>query len=439
MQEHKMAKPNDCFSSDFKPTPYWWDASPRQPDDMAKPPASADVLIIGSGYTGLHAAVQTARAGLETVVVDAEAAGFGCSTRNGGQISTSVKPSFSTLKRRYGEARAVAILKEGQASLDHVARFVDEEKIDCDFGVVGRFHGAHTAGQYDKLAKDCETRHPGFETGAFMVPRGSLRQELGTDAYHGGIVFPKHASIDPGKYHAGLLRVAKAAGASIISQCRVNDLERSAQGFEVSTDKGRVRAKKVIIATNGYTGPLSPWQQRRVIPIGSYVIATEEIPADVMDRLFPTNRILSDTRKLVYYYRPSPDRKRILFGGRVSLQETDPRKSGPKLLAELVRLFPELADTRISHSWAGIVAFTFDTLMHCGEDRGLSYAMGYCGSGVGMAGYLGSRLGKAAAGVDTDLGAFSQIPFQTRPFYTGKPWFLAPSVAVYRLRDRLGI
>ena len=149
-----MAKPNDCFTPDFKPTPYWWDASPRQPDDLVKPPATADLLIIGSGYTGLHAAVQTARAGLETVVVDAEAAGFGCSTRNGGQISTSVKPSFSTLKHRYGEARAIAILKEGQASLDHVARFVAEERIDCDFGVVGRFHGAHTAGQYDKLAKD---------------------------------------------------------------------------------------------------------------------------------------------------------------------------------------------------------------------------------------------------------------------------------------------
>ena len=330
-------------------------------------------------------------------------------------------------------------MKEGQASLDHVAEFVGEENIDCDFDEVGRFHGAHTAGQYDKLAKDCEVRHPGFVTGAFMVSRDKQHSELGTDAYYGGIVFPRHASIDPGKYHAGLLGVAKAAGARIISQCRVNDLERTPQGFEVSTDKGRVRAKKVIIATNGYTGPLSPWQQRRVIPIGSYVIATEEIPADVMDRLFPTNRILSDTRKLVYYYRPSPDRKRILFGGRVSLQETDPRKSGPKLLAELVRLFPELAQTRISHSWAGIVAFTFDTLMHCGEDKGLSYATGYCGSGVGMAGYLGSRLGRAAAGIDTDLGAFSQVPFQTRPFYTGKPWFLAPSVAVYRLRDRLGI
>lgn len=434
-----MTNPSDCFSPDFKPTPYWWEASPRQPDDPAKLPAAADVVIIGSGYTGLHAAVQTVRAGLDTVVVDAEAAGFGCSTRNGGQISTSVKPSFSTLTRRYGQERAINMLKEGQASLDHVTDFVREEKIDCDFGMVGRFHGAHTAGQYDKLARDCETRHPGFETGAFTVSRDKQRSELGTDAYYGGVVFPRHASLDPGKYHAGLLAVARSAGANIISLCRVNNLERKPQGFEVSTDKGRIRAGKVIIATNGYTGPLTPWQQRRVIPIGSYVIATEEIPAETMDRLFPTNRVLSDTRKLVYYYRPSRDRKRILFGGRVSLQETDPRKSGPKLLDELVRLFPELVHTRISHSWTGVVAFTFDTLMHCGEDNNLFYAMGYCGSGVGMAGYLGSKVGKAAAGVEKDLGAFSKIPFQTRPFYTGKPWFLGASVAVYRLRDRLGI
>lgn len=434
-----MTQANDCFSSGFKPSPYWWDASPRPADDHTALPASADVVVIGAGYTGLHAAVQTARAGLTTVVVDAEAAGFGCSTRNGGQISTSVKPSYSALTRRYGEQRAVDILKEGQASLDHVTSFIRDESIECDFGVVGRFHGAHTAGQYDKLARDCESSHPGFETGAWMVTRDKQHSELGTDSYYGGIVFPHHASVDPGRYHAGLLGVARSAGADIISQCRVNDLQRSAQGFEVSTGKGRIRASKVIVATNGYTGPLTPWQQRRVIPIGSYVIATEEIPAETMDRLFPTNRILSDTRKLVYYYRPSPDRKRILFGGRVSLGETDPRKSGPRLLAELVRLFPELSDVRISHSWTGIVAFTFDTLMHCGEDNGLFHAMGYCGSGVGMAGYLGSRVGKAAAGIDNDLGAFSKIPFQTRPLYTGTPWFLAPSVAVYRLRDRLGI
>ncbi|MEJ2328209.1 MAG: FAD-binding oxidoreductase [Chromatiaceae bacterium] len=156
-----------------------------------------------------------------------------------------------------------------------------------------------------------------------------------------------------------------------------------------------------------------------------------------MDRLFPADRIFTDTRKLVYYYRPSPDRRRILFGGRVSLMETDPKKSGPKLLAELRRLFPELGTTRISHSWTGTVAYTFDSLTHCGEQDGLHYAMGYCGSGVGMAGYLGAKMGRAAAGVEEAPSPFSRIPFPTRPLYSGSPWFLAPSVAYYRFRDRL--
>ncbi len=439
MRAPDVAQQAASFAPDFKPAPYWWEASPRPKESPATLPASADVLVIGSGYTGLHAALQTARAGLATVVVDAEAAGFGCSTRNGGQISTSVKPSFATLTQRYGEALAIAILKEGQASLDHVSEFVRSEGVDCDFGVVGRFHGAHTRALYDKLERDCRTSHPAFETGAYLVPRERQHAELGTDAYWGGVVFPRHASVDPGKYHAGLLNVVRGAGAHIQGHCRVTDLVRARPGFEVSTTAGRIRSGKVIVATNGYTGPLTPWHQRRIIPIGSYVIATEAIPRETMDRLFPTNRILSDTRKLVYYYRPSPDRTRVLFGGRVSLQETDPRKSGPKLLAELVRLFPELAGLRISHSWAGIVAFTFDSLMHCGEDDSLFHATGYCGSGVGMAGYLGSRVGKAAAGLEKDLGPFSKIPFQSRPLYTGNPWFLAPSVALYRLRDRLGI
>ncbi|WP_420407136.1 NAD(P)/FAD-dependent oxidoreductase [Hoeflea sp.] len=434
-----MSLRETTFSPDFKPQPYWWDASPQEASGETDPPRKTDILVIGAGYTGLHAAIETARAGLHTTVIDAEAAGWGCSTRNGGQVSTSVKPSFGALRKRYGENLAIAILREGQASLDHVTDFIRTEEIDCDFSVVGRFHGAHTARHYDILARECESRHPGFETGAYMVPRSEQRLELGTEAYYGGAVFPRHASVDPGKYHAGLLRVAREAGAGVVSHCAATDITRTATGFEVTTPAGRIRAGKVILATNGYTGNLAPWHRRRVIPIGSYVIATEEIPAALMDRLFPTNRILSDTRKLVYYYRPSPDRKRVLFGGRVSLAETDPKKSGPKLHAELVRLFPELSDTRLSHSWAGTVAFSFDTLAHCGEDRGLYHAMGYCGSGVGMAGYLGARIGRCAAGLDTDPGAFGKRRYQTRPFYTGSPWFLAPSVAFFRLRDRLGI
>lgn len=428
----------DIFTSDFKETPYWWEAAPPEDVDGAALPKQVDVAIVGSGYTGLHAAIQTARAGRTTLVLEAETAGFGASTRNGGQISTSIKASFPKLSRKYGAKLAAEILGEGQASLDFINQFIQSEKIDCDFQGTGRFHGAHTPKKYDQLARDIGVNHEVFSDDAFMVSRSEQPKELGTDAYFGGIVFPHHASLHPAKYHKGLLRIARDKGAQISTQCRVLDLKRDGSGYRLKTQKGTVHAKRVILATNGYTGALSPWQQRRIIPIGSYIIATEELPKNVMDRLMPTDRILSDTRKLVYYYRPSPDRKRILFGGRVSLQETDPTRTGPKLHSELVRLFPELARTKISHSWSGFVGYTFDTLMHAGNDDGLYYAMGYCGAGVGMASYLGMRIGQQATDNPEGLTAFNKIPFPTRPFYSGNPWFLAPSIIVYRIRDRLG-
>ena len=252
-------------------------------------------------------------------------------------------------------------------------------------------------------------------------------------------LFPRHASLDPGRYHTGLVAIAERAGVAIRSHTPVQEISRTVDGFSLRVPDGIVRAGQVVIATNGYTGALTPRLRRRVIPIGSYVIATEEIPSEIMARLMPQDRIYSDTRKLVYYYRASPDRRRILFGGRVSLGETDPRKSGPKLLAELRRLFPALAATRIQNSWVGFVGYTFDTLAHTGCDNGLHWAMGYCGSGVGMAGYLGMRVGQRVAGLRDEASAFDRIPFPTRPFYEGRPWFLAPSVLVYRVRDRLGV
>ena len=191
------------------------------------------------------------------------------------------------------------------------------------------------------------------------------------------------------------------------------------------------------MATNGYTGPLSPWHRRRVIPIGSYIIATEALPESLVDALIPKNRIVSDTRRVVYYFRASPDRRRILFGGRVSLAETDPAASGPLLYREMVRLFPELAGYRVSHSWMGYVGYTFDTLAHTGEHDGVHYAMGYCGSGVGMAGYLGMRLGQRILGRKAGWTGYAETGFPARPYYFGKPWFLAPAVHWYRLRDKV--
>jgi glycine/D-amino acid oxidase-like deaminating enzyme len=145
--------------------------------------------------------------------------------------------------------------------------------------------------------------------------------------------------------------------------------------------------------------------------------------------------MVTDTRKVVYYYRASPDRTRILFGGRVAWNETDPRVSAPRLKAELARLFPDLAGIRISHSWMGFVAYTFDALMHTGRRDGVLYAGGYCGSGVGMASYLGMKLGLKALGDGDGATALDDLPFPARPYYFGRPWFLGPSIAYYRWVD----
>ena len=427
------------FTEDFKTDPYWWDTASLQPVHNDTLPEKAEVVVIGAGYTGLHAALQIARGGREVLVLDGEQAGWGCSTRNGGQISTSLKPGYGELNKKYGHEKAIALLQEGKRSLQWIEEFVNEENLDCDFQVVGRFHAAHNTTQFKKLSEQIKEQIPGLENGAFVVPQSEQRQELGTDTYYGGVVFPQHASVNPAKYHRGILEKVLAAGATVKGGCKVENIINQNGGYQLTTPQGQVSCDQLVIATNGYTGKITPWQRRRVIPIGSYVIATEEIDEAIMNQLMPKNRIVSDSRKVVFYYRPSPDRKRIVFGGRVSHNETNPLVSGPKLHHDLVKIFPELQNTRISHSWVGFVAYTFDTMMHVGRRDNMYYAMGYCGSGVGMASYLGMRLGLQVLQNPEGKTAFDELPFPTRPLYNGNPWFLGASVAWYRFRDSLNI
>jgi len=423
------------FTPDFKTDPYWWEASPR-PDLPAAPlPKSVDVLVVGSGYTGLNAALVAARGGRSTLVLEKDRVGEGCSTRNGGQISTSVKPSFAELSKRHGPDTARAILMDGREALRWIGDFTKAEGIDCGFAVCGRFHAAHSPKAFDAMARDARQQTPGLEVELDVVPRGEQHAEIGTDAYHGGIVLKRHAVLDPARYHAGLLARVRATGATVAERCPATGIERDGKGFLVSTPRGKIAAREVVIATNGYTGAVTPWLRRRVIPIGSYVIATEPMPRETMRSVIPKNRVVSDTRKVVYYYRLSPDGTRMIFGGRVSHAETDPRVSGPLLHAEMARLFPQLAGARISHSWMGFVGYTFDTLAHTGSHDGMHYAMGYCGSGVSMASYLGMRTGQKVLGLKEGRTGFDATRFQTRPLYTGNPWFLAASVRYYRWLD----
>ena len=427
------------FTADHKLAPYWLDDAPLAVLPAADLPAETDVAIVGAGYTGLVAALTVARAGRGVTVLDAEDAGFGCSTRNGGQCGAGFKTGFDDLAAEYGKPRAVALYREALASLDFLTSFVAEEKIDCDYKHCGRFIGAHAPGHYEEMARKFETNRRELGIECHVVPRSQQRAEIGSDAYFGGGVIPGHTSLHPAKYHRGLLERVLAGATAVHPHTPVINIERAGAGFTVTTARGRIKAGAVIVATNGYTNAVGslPDLSRRVIPIGSYMIATEPLAPGLMDRLMPHDRVTSDTRRVVLYYRASPDRRRILFGGRVALAETDPAISGPRLHAILCEIFPDIARVGISHSWMGFVAYTFDKMPHLGLRDGLHYAMGYCGSGVAMGSYLGHKIAHKLLGDSAGDSAFDDAPFRTRPFYYGKPWFLASAVAWYKFLDRM--
>ena len=424
------------FAENYKNTPYWWDRTPRPTIKEIPLPKETEVLVIGSGYTGLCTAIQTCRNGLDTVVLDAQDAGWGGSSRNGGQVSPSIKPSFQELSRKYGEEPARELLKEGNNALKWIGDFIQEENIDCDFRRVGHYYGAHTLSQFKHLEKIINEQPEGLQLDVNLIPKSQQHTEIGSDFYHGGIVHKNHASLDPARFHQGLLEGALTSGAQIKTHCAVNKIEKKGGIFQIHTEAGTMSAREVVVATSGYTGTATPWHRRRVIPIGSYIISTELLAEDLVNELIPRDRVITDSRKLVVYYRASPDRKRILFGGRVSLNETDPDKCAKPLHKKLTQIFPQLAKIKVSHSWMGFVGFTFDHMPHTGEKEGVHYAMGYCGSGVCLSSYFGTKLGQRLAGLPQGNTIFTDINFQTRPFYKGNPWFLAPSILYFQLRDR---
>ena len=416
--------------------PLWMENASMPPPSTLPLPGSVDVLVIGAGYTGLSAARETAAAGRSTLVLDAGELGAGCSSRNGGQVAYSIKPSFNSLQRKFGADIAFRICREGHDAVAYLRALA--AGADCGWRDDGCFFGAHTARHFAAMVRDAENQTPGLTQRIHIVAKADQHSEIGSDFYHGGCVYPDDASVDPTRLLLALLRRAVDSGASVVDRCAVSALQSTRDGFAALTARGIVQARQVLIATNGYSGPLSPWLRRRVIPIGSYQIATEPLGRERVRALIPHGRNIVDSRRVVVYFRPSADGERIIFGGRAALAEKDPLACVPRLRRMMARIFPQLHSVGVSHAWVGWVAYTFDTLPHLGRHDGMYYCMGYCGQGVPMAPYFGMRIGQQMLGLKEGGTALDGLPFPSRPYYRAKPWFLAPSVFVYRAIDALG-
>lgn len=426
------------FAADAVDTPYWWEAARPTPVVEGDLPAQVEVAIIGGGFTGTNAALTLAKAGKQVAVFEAEAPGFGASSRNGGLLGPGW--AFFDSGMKLGPDRARAIVEESVLSLQHVKDVVAREQIDCDLKEVGYFKGAMTPRIYDGLGRYIDRIKAVMPCDAYLVPRSEQHGEVGTDLYHGGIVMPRYCGIHPARYVQGLARAAERAGASIFSQARVSDLKADTGGFSFTVRGRKVSAKQVLLATNGYTGSLSPYLERRVMPVASGIIATEPLPAEVMDRLMPKRRMLAGSQRVVTYYRPSPDGTRVVFGGRVlntKPDETVSRANASYLRGLMLRVFPELESRKLSHYWHGTLGFTFDKFPHVGQTDGMYYACGYSGTGVARASWLGHKVAQQMLGQGTGNTVYADMPFPTRPFYRGgKPWFLPLAVAFYGMLDR---
>ena len=416
---------------------YWRaTAVPFEPPP-AELPQQADVVVVGAGFTGTSAARVLAERGAAVAVLDAQSIGWGASTRNGGMMIVGLKQGPEVLLKLYGAELGRRMFEASLEANRYVEELITRENLDCEYRRHGHFTAAFKSRDYDALEREAEFLESHFAHTTKLVPRKSIAGELDSPLYHGGVVDESSAGLHPAKYLAGLARLASRAGASLHPYTAVLTVEHAARGFSVRTSRGQIRARDVLIATNGYTGDTFADFQRRVIPMGSYIVVTERLDPALAERIIPKGRMIIDTKHVLYYCRRTAD-DRLLFGGRASFAPTTVGRSHEILRGAIAKVYPELTGVRIEYAWKGNVAFTFDLLPHLGRHSdGTHYAMGFCGHGVAMGSYLGARIGAMIASDEAPAPPFASLPFETRFFYRGKPWFLPLVGWWYRLLDAL--
>jgi glycine/D-amino acid oxidase-like deaminating enzyme len=429
----------DILHRDFKPEPYWWEAYRPAPGELVEIPRAADVAIVGGGYAGLSTALELAKHGIVAVILEANELGFGASTRNGGAVSGGVNigKRFSGRTTQTEPQRVEQMLSDAADAFGLIDRLIGEEKIACYWEKSGRFVGAWTKKHFEQQSRRVAVLNEAAESGAYIVARERQRDEIASNYYFGGMVVERSGKLHPALYYKGLLEACRRRHIAVCAKATVTAISSNGAGWRVETSRGALSASEVVIATNGYTASLTPALRRRVVPIASHIIATEELPEDLARSLIPKGRTISDTKRVLCYYRMSPDGKRMIFGGRARFTQVDPTVSAPILYRYMTRRFPQLRGFRVTHAWTGNVAFTFDALPHMGQRDGFHYCLGCNGSGIAMMTYLGWQTARKIAGAANYGCSFDRAEFPDHPLYSGNPWFLPAVGGYYRLRDNL--
>jgi glycine/D-amino acid oxidase-like deaminating enzyme len=427
----------------IRATNYWLQTVSEPAQGTRDPlPESVDVAVVGAGFCGLSAARALAGRGRRVAVLEAETLGWGASCRNGGMVLSGMKLPVPTLIARYGREAVRRMYAASLESIDLVEQIAKEERIDCAFSRCGHLEVACKASHFAAYSKAAERIKREFNHELRIVPGSELGQEIGSDIYFGGLVDETSAGLNPAQYVAGLAKAAQRAGAYLYPHTRVLDVKAEvANGnrrFRVSTSRGSLLAKEVLLASGAYTTSATPALRNKVIPIGSYIIATEILPADLARELSPRNRMIYDSKHFLYYYRLTPD-NRLLFGGRAAFfpeSENTVRESAELLRRGMIEVYPQLRETKVEFVWGGTLDFTFDVMPHSGKLDGMYFAAGFAGHGVAAATWMGAKLAGVICG-DPDDNPFSAISFPAAPIglRSGNTWALPLAGMYYRVLD----
>lgn len=402
----------------------WQEQVPRKRRSVEDVPDSADVVVIGAGYCGLNAAATVADAGASVVVLDKEPLGWGASSRNGGMVIPELKSSPAALVKKIGPLGA-QLYAEVEQAFEHTEALT--RQIDCDYERSGQLYLAHSKHHTAELQE-----LSGQLQGVHFLSRSQVRERIGSDAFDSAVFFEKVGGLHPAKYHDGLAKRAENAGAQIRDRTAAVAVHRHGAGFRVDTTRGSVGAGQVIVATNAYMDAAVPELARRVLPINSYIIATQ--PLSQEQQAIIGKQMMVDTKNLLFYWRLTPD-GRMAFGGRNRLDPVDIPTAREFLYDNMVRIHPQLRGIGVEYAWTGYVAMTLDRLPHVGTVDGAWYATGCNGTGVSLNGWLGHRLGQVVTG-QAAPPAFAELPHKPIPLRTITSSYLPFVGRYFALQDR---